>query len=36
MDQVEEGIVIIGSGAFPSGGHCEYRVNDNFFWLTGL
>ena len=36
MDQFEEGIVVIGSGAFPSGGHCEYRVNDNFFWLTGF
>jgi Xaa-Pro aminopeptidase len=36
MDHVEEGIVVIGSGSFPSGGHCEYRVNDNFFWLTGF
>ncbi len=36
MDQVGEGIVIIGSGSFPSGEHCDYRVNDNFFWLTGF
>lgn len=36
INQIEEGIIIIGSGAFPSGGHCEYRVNDNFFWLTGF
>lgn len=36
MDQVEDGIVIISSGVFPSGGHCEYRVNDNFYWLTGF
>ncbi len=36
MGQVEEGIVIISSGSYPSGGHCEYRVNDNFFWLTGF
>lgn len=36
MSQVEDGIVIISSGSYPSGGHCEYRVNDNFFWLTGF
>ncbi len=36
MGQIEEGIVIISSGSFPSGGHCEYRVNDNFIWLTGF
>ncbi|MRR19448.1 M24 family metallopeptidase [bacterium] len=36
MSQVEEGIVIVSSGAFPSGSHCEYRVNDNFYWLTGF
>lgn len=35
-DQVEEGIIIISSGSFPSGSHCEYRVNDNFFYLTGF
>ncbi|MBE0675184.1 MAG: aminopeptidase P family protein [Bacteroidales bacterium] len=36
MGQVEDGIVIISSGSYPSGGHCEYRVNDNFFYLTGF
>ncbi len=36
MGQIEEGIVIISSGSYPSGGHCEYRVNDNFYWLTGF
>lgn len=36
MGHVEDGIVIISSGSYPSGGHCEYRVNDNFFWLTGF
>ena len=34
--QVEEGVVIISSGGFPSGDHCEYRVNDNFYYLTGF
>ncbi|MDF1559351.1 MAG: aminopeptidase P N-terminal domain-containing protein [Bacteroidales bacterium] len=35
-DQIEDGVVIISSGSFPSGGHCEYRVNDNFYYLTGF
>jgi Xaa-Pro aminopeptidase len=35
-DQIEEGVVIISSGSFPSGDHCEYRVNDNFYYLTGF
>lgn len=34
--QIEEGIFIISSGGFPSGDHCEYRVNDNFYYLTGF
>ena len=36
MGHVEDGIVIFSSGSFPSAGHCDYRVNDNFFWLTGF
>lgn len=36
MDKVEDGLVLISSGSYPSGGHCEYRVNDNFFYLTGF
>lgn len=34
--QIEDGVVIISSGSFPSGDHCEYRVNDNFYYLTGF
>ncbi len=36
MSQVEDGLFLISSGSYPSGGHCEYRVNDNFFYLTGF
>jgi Xaa-Pro aminopeptidase len=35
-DQIEDGVVIISSGSFPAGDHCEYRVNDNFYYLTGF
>ncbi len=34
--QIEDGVVIISSGSFPSADHCEYRVNNNFYYLTGF
>ena len=35
-DAAGSGIIIVGSGSVPSGEFCEYRVNSNFFYLTGF